>query len=393
MPRPLKLLLLLLPLALLLAVLIDTPYHALWDGGLSGVYRTAVRPPLSAAGLWSGKFQTDFEAWFEQQLSLKTAMVRTDNTLNLLLLNDISAHTAIPIVLGKRHTLFEMNYINNLNGVSELKNDPPPRSPAPVADQVRLVSRVSRAFRVLGVDFVLVFYPVKASIWRDRVPERFSLPGGAEKAAAGYQQLLRDLAAEQVPVVDGAGEFSRAFAQDPSFPLFNSGGTHWTNAGACRVARLITSELPFSNPRHSTLRCRVGIAHTAKMPDSDISELINVWDNSRFLDQIPTVSITLNKPLAGGPKKALLVGSSYSGFLVEQLHRALVFGDEYYLMYYRHTTADKVDWGRVADRQVVIFEQWQWSYFTINVSEFVEDMTARVPDFAAALRQVDAEVR
>jgi len=391
MSRFFKLTSLLLPLALLFAVLIDTPYHALSKVELFGIDRTKTRPAFSLARFWSGKFQADFEAWLEQQLSLKAAMVRTDNTLNLLVLHDISAHTEIPIVLGKRHTLFEMNYINNLNGVSELKNDPPPRSPEPIADQVQLVSRVSRAFRALGIDFMVVFYPGKASIWRDRVPERYVLPGGPEKAAAGYQQLLRALAAEQVVVVDGAAEFSRRFAEDASFPLFSSGGTHWTNAGACQVAKRITAELSFSNPKHSSLRCRLGSTRTAKIADSDISELINVWDNSRFLDQIPTVSITLNRPIEGGPRDALFVGSSYSAHLAEELHRARVFRDVYHLMYYRHATVEDVDWGSIAHRQAVIFEQWQWSYFTVNVSEFVEDMTARVPDFAAALRQVDGE--
>ncbi|HYQ46145.1 MAG TPA: hypothetical protein VER11_29445 [Polyangiaceae bacterium] len=391
MPRFLKLGLLLLPLALLLALLIDTPYHALGDGELFGVYRTAQRPPFSAASFWSGKFQGQFEAWLEQQLSLKAAMVRTDNTLNLLVLNDISAHTEIPIVLGKRHTLFEMNYINNYNGVSDLKNDPPPRSPYPLAEQVRLVSRASRAFRALGIDFMVVFYPVKASIWSDRVRARYLLPGGAEKSAAGYRQLLDDLATAHVPVVDGAAEFTRVFGEDPSFPLYNSGGTHWTNAGACQVARLITAELPLSNPKHSELRCRLGTKHTAKVGDSDISELINVWDNSRFKDQIPALNVSLNKPIAGGPRNALFVGSSYSEHLAGQLHRAGVFRDVYRLMYYRHTSAAEVDWRRAGNRQAVIFEQWQWSFFTVNIIEFIEDMTAHVPEFADALRRVDAE--
>ncbi|HYP78000.1 MAG TPA: hypothetical protein VER12_18640 [Polyangiaceae bacterium] len=391
MPRSLKLALLLLPLALLLGVLLDTPYHALWNGELFGVYRSRQRPPFSVASFWNGTFQPDFEAWLEQELSLKAAMVRTDNTLNLLLLNDISAHTEIPIVLGKRHTLFEMNYINNHNGVSDLKGDPPPRSPYSVAEQTRLVSRAARAFRALGIDFMVVFYPVKATVWSDRVRERYVLPGGAERAAAGYQQLLSALHAEQVHVVDGGAEFARVFAEDPSFPLYNSGGTHWTNIGACQVARLMVAELPLSNPGRSALRCRRGAAHTAKVGDSDISELINVWDNSRFRDQIPTVSVSLSKPLSGGPKKALFVGTSYSEHLVGQLQRAGVIRDVYRLMYYRHPTAAEVAWERVADRKVIVFEQWQWSYFTVNITEFIDDMAAHVPSFASALQQLEGE--
>jgi len=309
----------------------------------------------------------------------------------LLLLGDISAHTEIPIVLGKKHTLFEMNYINNHNGVSELKGDPPPRSPYPVAEQIRLVSRVARAFRALGIDFMVVFYPVKATVWSDRVRARYLLPGGSERAAAGYQQLLDGLHAEHVPVVDGGAEFARIFAEDPSFPLYNSGGTHWTNIGACQVARLMVAELSLANPGRSVLRCRRGAEQTAKAGDTDISELINVWDNSRFRDQIATVSASLNKPLAGGPKKVLFVGTSYSAHLVGQLQHPGVFRDVHRLMYYRHKDADEVAWKRVADRQVIVFEQWQWSYFTANVTEFIDDMTAHVPRFRNALQQLDSE--
>jgi hypothetical protein len=391
MPRPIKLALLLLPLALLLAVLIDTPYHALSDGELWGIFRSAVRPPFSVASFWSGQFQVDFEAWLEQQLSLKAAMVRTDNTLNLVLFHDISAHTGIPIVLGKHHTLFEMNYVNNHNGVSELKGDPPPRSSYSVEEQTRLVSRASRAFRALGIDFMVVFYPVKASIWSQRLRRSYLLPGGAERAEAGYRHLLSGLQAAGVPVVDGAAEFARVFAENPTFPLYNSGGTHWTDAGACQVARLMVAQLPLANLRGAALRCRRGPLHTAKDGDTDISQLINVWDNSRFLDPIPLLVPTLSEPLPGGPRGTLIVGTSYSDHLARELHDAGVFRDIYRLSYYRHANAATTDWHRVSSRKIIIFEQWEWSYFTVNITDFIDDATANVPRFAAALKQIDAE--
>ncbi|HKO53981.1 MAG TPA: hypothetical protein VJV79_40010 [Polyangiaceae bacterium] len=391
MSRTFKIASLLLPLSLLLAVMLDTPYHALSDGELFGIERSAVRPPFSAATFWSGKFQADFEAWLEQQLSLKAAMVRTDNSLNWLLFHDISAHTAIPIVPGKSHALFELNYINNHNGVSELKGDPPLRSPHSVAEQTRLVSRAARAFRGLGIDFMVVFYPVKASIWSGRVPDRYLLPGGAEKAAAGYRQLLRGLEAAKVPVIDGAAEFARLFAQDPNLPLYNSGGTHWTDLGACQVAKLMVAELPLANPGGSTLRCTRGSVETAKDGDTDLALLINVWDNSRFLDPIPRIVPSLSKPLKGGSRSTLIVGTSYSEHLARELRRAGVFRDVDRLSYYRHEDAPSVAWDRVAARRIIIFEQWQWSYFTVNIMEFIDDLEAHAPGFARALQQVDAE--
>ncbi len=383
--------LLFLPLALLLAALLDTPYHAVFQGQLWGTFWLTTRPKVSVTDLWSGKFQTEFEGWLEQQLSLKPVMVRTDNSLNLALFRDISAHTGIGIVLGEQHTLFEMNYVNNHNAVSEYKADPPPRSNYSVEQSTRLVARAARAFRLLGVDFMVVFYPSKADILSQRLKPSFVLPGGAARAAAGYHDLLRRLRDQGVPVVDGNAVFSKITREAPQFPLYNSGGTHWTDAGACEVSKQIVGNLPLANLSGSTLSCRLGRESPAQGGDLDLSQLINVWDNSRFIDPIPVVVPVLSAPLTGGPRDALIVGTSYSDHLTRLLHQAGVFREVARLTYYRHANLADVDWRRnVAHRRVVIFEQCQWSYFTINITEFLDDMTARVPHFAKALREVDA---
>jgi hypothetical protein len=89
----------------------------------------------------------------------------------------------------------------------------------------------------------------------------------------------------------------------------------------------------------------------------------------------------------------LFVGSSYSGHLAYQLSRAGVARDAYHLMYYRHPQAAEIAWDRVSNRQIIVFEQWQWSYFTANITEFIEDMAAHVPRFARALERADAAPR
>ncbi|HEY1535473.1 MAG TPA: hypothetical protein VGF76_15715, partial [Polyangiaceae bacterium] len=116
-----------------------------------------------------------------------------------------------------------------------------------------------------------------------------------------------------------------------------------------------------------------------------------VWDNSRFLDAIPSATPSLSMPIAGGARDAVIVGTSYSDHLTRELQQAGVFSDVYRLSYYRHTNADAIDWRHdISRRRVVVFEQWQWSYFTVNITEFVDDLAARVPRFARALQQVDA---
>ena len=140
-----KVVLLILPLALALSILIDTPFHALWGSNLLGVYNASARPSFSVGSFWRAKFQPELEAWFEQQLASKAVMVRTDNTISLVVFREISAHSGSTIVLGKRHTLFELSYIKcNRNGASELKGDLPPKSAYSVAESTQRMKRVPR---------------------------------------------------------------------------------------------------------------------------------------------------------------------------------------------------------------------------------------------------------
>ena len=387
-----KVVLLFLPLALALSILIDTPFHALWGSNLLGVYSASVRPSISVGSFWRAKFQPELEAWFEQQLASKAVMVRTDNTISLLVFREISAHSGSTIVLGKHHTLFELSYINNRNGVSEFKGDLPPKSPYSVAESTRRMARAARAFRLLGIDFMIVFYPSKAAVLSQRLRSSYVLPGGVEKSEAGYQQLLDELRAGGVPVVDGAGLFSEIARETPNFPLYNSGGLHWTDAGACQVARLMLQQMPLANVARSDLRCRLGAGSTAEGGDADLAELSNLWDHSRFLDQIPSLTPSLSRRLSGGPRDALIVGTSFSEHFSRELHQAGAFRNVKRVLYYRHSNVADLQWEREVLRPVVIFEQWQWSYLTVNLTEFLADLVANSARFADAYRQADSEI-
>ncbi|MGC4091006.1 MAG: hypothetical protein QM756_24655 [Polyangiaceae bacterium] len=96
MARWVKLPGLLLVLVTALVVLIDTPLHRLTSGALVGGGDAVAPPELSWQRVWSGAFQQEFEAWFEQELAFRSALVRSENTLNLVLFHEISANFRDP---------------------------------------------------------------------------------------------------------------------------------------------------------------------------------------------------------------------------------------------------------------------------------------------------------
>ena len=378
MIRPLKLVLLFLPFLVGWCVLLDTPFHRLSKGTLTGVVRQAAAPSVSLRNLWSGAFQSAFEQWFEQELSFRPALVRSANTLNLEVFGEISGHADIPIVLGENNTLFEMNNIADANAVMLQNGYVPPPSPYTVQESARRVGLVARKLTARNIGFLFVFYPHKAWMEPELVSPRFRLPGGREKAAAGYQRLLAALRENGVPVVDGVEIVTHLRESEPELPLYNRGGTHWTYPAACSVAQVIVDRIfgrADLEAEKSPLRCALGRAELARGTDIDIAQLSNVWDISRFRDLIPSVRPRLSVKFPGVPPSTLVVGTSFSSHLIDLLRRASAVKSVRYLEYYRHTNASGIDWqGDVAQRSLIVLEQSQGSSLTANSSEFVDDL-------------------
>jgi hypothetical protein len=298
-------------------------------------------------------------------------MVRFDDSLVLALFHEIAARTAIPIMVGNEDTLFEMNYVHAGSGVY---TDPPPPSRLSLDASADLLARLARALKAHGIDLVVVLYPHKVWMEPDLLPARWSIPGGREVAAAGYARLLASLRAHGVPVIDGVALLTDLHARDPKLPLYNRGGTHWTEAAACSVAQALVATLLPDNP----LRCPLGALRRAEGVDMDLANLINIWNPSRFADLIPDVKPVLTKPTAAQP--IVYIGSSFGGRLIQILTDAHAIRDVTRAIYFRRAQADKFDWSRVLKARLVVLEQSQGPLVTANLTEFAEELFRRVPE-------------
>ncbi|MGC4091007.1 MAG: hypothetical protein QM756_24660 [Polyangiaceae bacterium] len=301
----------------------------------------------------------------------------------------------IPVVLGERNTLFELNHINNFNGVSDVKNDIPPRSAESPEVSARRLGRAARAFDALGVDFVFLLYPTKAWLLPQDVPQSFLLPGGHARAEAGLAHFIAELRKNDVPLVDGVAEAKDFANLNPGVPMWNRGSAHWTEALAChvnqqvmRVARAQAmkrrGEVGEPDPG---MRCKLLPPAEPTGSDVDLATLINVWDSSRFNDPVRPVSV--GRAARGGPSRVLIIGTSYSNPLKRFIARSGLGRSRsaaYYRSFHRNGLRLPDDF---AGQKLVIFEQWQWSYLTVNIQEFLDDMERETPEFAEAMRRTD----
>jgi hypothetical protein len=109
---------------------------------------------------------------------------------------------------------------------------------------------------------------------------------------------------------------------------------------------------------------------------------------------VPESFSSLSRPLEGGPPGAVFVGTSFSEILVAPLLQANAIRNVRRYEYYRHKDVRKVRWAReLKGRSLVVFEQWQWSYLTVNLTDYLDDLLAHDPRFAAAYAEPDAALQ
>jgi hypothetical protein len=76
--------------------------------------------------------------------------------------------------------------------------------------------------------------------------------------------------------------------------------------------------------------------------------------------------------------------------LLRALTEADAVGNVERLSYYRHSNQRRTNWKRLMRRRnLVIFEQCQWSFLTANLTEFLDDLRRHDHDFAAAMKAAE----
>lgn len=347
---------------------------------LAGSILDVPAPKFTLDNFLEGKYQLVFEDWFADRQAFKDLMIRTENTLNLTVFREISTpRKSNPIILGRDYFLFEKSYINNFNGVSEIKGDMPYPAPQSIDETCIRLGFAAKVFKKLGINFAVFFYPHKAWIMPEKLDPKWILPEGHNRAVAGYQSLLSALRKCEVPVVDGAAIFAELAAQQPNIRLYPRGGTHWTTTGACHALNGIIDVMRPQTARYlPNLSCESEAKPAAHPREMDIASLVNVWDESVFNDQIPVVK---PKILGANLKEQIhyfYEGTSFSGELYDLLANTSYSAPNAPLpnVYYRRGGVPAAfNWDKdIFSNDWILLEQSQGSFVSINTMEWLEDL-------------------
>jgi hypothetical protein len=329
---------------------------------LDGVERPTPRPDPSLAGFMSGRFQRQFEDWFDEGLGFRGALVRSENQLNLTLFGELSSRTPSRLVLGRHRQIFERRYLRDQNR----EQLAPPET---IRERARQLRRLQERLAERDIAFLVLTSPSKAAFVADDIPlrlrraERWTLPRNVDRFVAALARM-------------GVNHFdARAWLAGPGAlrgrPVFPSSGTHWSGRQAFRVAgetlrrieALVGRDLPVLRLQGETATAR------PRRPDADLARLANVWDTGSLFAPTYHYPRWIPEAASARPVSLLAVGGSFALGPLAFLHAGGAAKPLTFFWYYTKQTDDadpdhlrpldrrSIDWEReVFSRDVVLIE-------------------------------------
>ena len=269
-----------------------------------------------------GDFQKSKADRFNLGFPGREGLIRLTNEVWLRLFHDTATPTS-SVALGRNDTLFEKAYLREY-WVRRTEK----RLLAPFATKLR---RLEDECRKVGVGFVVVVSPSKASIYPEDAPLAWQRRYDPRPRA--YEQLVELFRENNISFVDGPALFRNEKSKsDPSVPLFPKGGTHWNSRGALLVAnatleRLREQKMPLE-PIDAT---DISISYRPEGPERDLLDLINLARDWRY----PCERVAIKPTVAPRQLSMSVVGGSFIWELARQLSMSEQFSEIDFFYYYR----------------------------------------------------------
>ncbi|HNS17125.1 MAG TPA: hypothetical protein PKH94_00775 [Bacteroidales bacterium] len=185
---------------------------------LQGSYVLAEEPVFSFRDYFTGKFQEDYNAYYEQHLGFRPLLVRINNQIafscfNLALAQDV--------ILGKKGYLYEVFYIKATLGRDFTGTDKWDR-------YVQKLKAISDSLDRNGTTLLVVFAPGKGTFFPEYIPDKFK---PWQKDTTNQEYLMKKLEENRIRFFDANHWFTRMKDSSP-YPLYPKTGIHWSHYGA-----------------------------------------------------------------------------------------------------------------------------------------------------------------
>ncbi len=299
MKRP-KLTLLLFVVFMLMLIL--PLFHTLVPFGkiapLKGAVQTTEKPEWSFEKGYEGSYQTQFESWFNDELSLKPWLIRLRNQLLYSLFNKASARG---VIRGKENYLYEIAYIDAYYGRDYRGMDI-------LRTKVAGIKSLQDYLESQGKTILVCLAPGKASFYPEFIPDDLR---GEPTDSTNYLQFVQLMQAEGVNHLDLNAWFMEQKDQSDCL-LYPQYGIHWSYYGMTQavnqLAVYIETLRGWKLPRIEITAMER--SSTLRYADYDIGQGMNLMFNMKaepmcYPEFLFTQGDTLFRP------KTIVVADSY----------------------------------------------------------------------------------
>ncbi len=252
---------------------------------------------ISAAGWFSGDYQSGTEAFLNEGFGFRNFLVRLDNEIRFLLFKKTNTES---VIIGKENFLYEHCYLLAYNGKDFVGENA-------INDTVAKIKFLQDTLNSLGKKLLIVIAPSKARIYPEYISD--SLNSGPEHAT-NYMFYKKYFNAAGVNYIDFNAIFQNKKSDSP-YLLFPQLGIHWSRLEAVNAIDTIIKRLGDLSGAHlpEIVIRSVKEKRELEEPDDDIVNSMNLLFLPQFKKMgYPEFEINkTNKNL----KNLMMVADSY----------------------------------------------------------------------------------
>lgn len=186
------------------------------DVPLKGYTEKAEQPRLTKEGWLDGTFQKDTTAWFQEMIRPRGVMIKTYNTLNMMLFLKKNG-----MVVGKGYNLFETRYIEAELGLTAADDFSDPENDAKLTAYVEKLSLLQKKLKEVGKTLIYYVGPSKASACREDIPDRYI--ANDRHPLRAVDAIRKKLGNSEIPYL-----ISADLKTELTYPPFYPTGIHWS---------------------------------------------------------------------------------------------------------------------------------------------------------------------
>lgn len=295
--KGLKYLLLMAVLAIMLVPLVEENYTILPDLELDGAFEIEPEPTLSIEDWKSSDFQSDYEAYLNDNLSARDLLVRLRNQYYFSIFDEAKANA---IVIGKEGVLLDNGYVEAFYGTDFAGDEY-------LIERLEKWRRIQRGLDSLGVKAFLALAPGKASFFEDQFPDRLR----SEHQPNTNYRFIKDWSQTNDLRILDLKKVYHAWNDTSRYPLFPKGGIHWSEYGVAHVMDTLRGYIQgLTGNALPKFWFTIELSDTARGIDNDIARGMNLLFTPKEEKlAYPIRYFEENDTLA--PTNFLVIGDSY----------------------------------------------------------------------------------